>query len=184
MRFPAPVSSTGLSCPAEATSRLPCFTGRTKAPGISTRLWTASSSLSLRPLSGPGNPFWASARACSSNVGFGGTILQDLKPGSQDIHAWTGRDRIHITKAARGTFPFQLYGSRPIVNSAHHQAVETTGSGLLVAQYSQDFVVEALYHEKLPVLGVQWHPERMCFAHARRDAEDGARLLRYFLSLL
>ena len=36
------------------------------------------------------------------NVGFGGTILQDLKPGSQDIHAWTGRDRIHITKAARG----------------------------------------------------------------------------------
>ena len=118
------------------------------------------------------------------NVGFGGTILQDLKPGSQDIHAWTGRDRIHITKAARGTFPFQLYGSRPIVNSAHHQAVETTGSGLLVAQYSQDFVVEALYHEKLPVLGVQWHPERMCFTHARRDAEDGARLLRYFLSLL
>ena len=70
------------------------------------------------------------------------------------------------------------------MNSAHHQAVETTGSGLLVAQYSQDFVVEALYHEKLPVLGVQWHPERMCFAHARRDAEDGARLLRYFLSLL
>ena len=53
-----------------------------------------------------------------------------------------------------------------------------------MAQYSQDFVVEALYHEKLPVLGVQWHPERMCFTHARRDAEDGARLLRYFLSLL
>lgn len=118
------------------------------------------------------------------NTAFGGTLIQDLNPASLAVHAWADRDRVHITKAAAGTFPFYLYGSRPIVNSAHHQAVETVGSELRVAQYAEDFVVEALYHKSLPVLGVQWHPERMCFSHARRDAEDGSRLLKYFLSLL
>lgn len=117
------------------------------------------------------------------NISFGGTLIQDLNPESQSVHTWADRDRVHITKAAAGTFPFHLYGSRPIVNSAHHQAVEAVGSDLYVAQYAEDFVVEALYHKHFPVFAVQWHPERMCFSHARRDTEDGARLLQYFLSL-
>ncbi len=118
------------------------------------------------------------------NAGFGGKIIQNLNPASLSVHAWDEQDRIHTTKAACDTFPFRLYGSRPIVNSAHHQAVGALGAGLRVAQYAHDFVVEALYHENLPILGVQWHPERMCFSHARRDTEDGALLLKYFLSLL
>ena len=118
------------------------------------------------------------------NAGFGGTIRQDLNPASLSIHAWNGGDRIHTTKAARGTFLFQLYGACPVVNSAHHQAIASFGTGLRAAQYAQDFVVEALYHERLPVFGVQWHPERLCFAHARGDAADGALLLKYFISQL
>lgn len=117
------------------------------------------------------------------NVAFGGTIIQNLNPSSLDIHAWDKKDRIHATKAPKGSFPFHLYGPRPVVNSAHHQAAGSIGNGLRVAQYAEDFVVEALYHEKMPVLGVQWHPERMCFAHARQDTGDGSLLLKYFLSL-
>ena len=118
------------------------------------------------------------------NVYFGGTLIQDLPPRSLSIHAYQNGDRIHTTKAARGTFPEKLYGSTPITNSAHHQGIHTPGDGLLVAQYSQDFVVEAMYHKSLPLLGVQWHPERMCFAHANPRTEDGSLLLRYFLSFL
>ena len=48
----------------------------------------------------------------------------------------------------------------------------------------EDLVVEALYHERLPVFAVQWHPERLCFSQAKDGMEDGSRLLSYFLSLL
>lgn len=139
------------------------------------------------------------------NVHFGGTIIQDLPEHSQLVHAYTAPgeacppqqdmchkmpiickngDKIHPTKASGGTFPERLYGSTPITNSAHHQGAGTVGDGLLVAQYSHDFVIEAMYHEHLPILGVQWHPERMCFEYADIRMEDGAVLLRYFLSLL
>lgn len=118
------------------------------------------------------------------NAGFGGTIIQNLRPASLDIHAWDGRDRIHQTKAAKGTFLHRLYGSRPVVNSAHHQAAGSIGRGLRVAQYAEDFVVEALYHECLPLFAVQWHPERLCFSQAGDGTEDGSLLLSYFLSLL
>ena len=111
------------------------------------------------------------------NVAFGGTLIQNLSEDSRAIHAWNGQDRIHTTKAAPGTFPAQLYGTSFPVNSAHHQAVETVGEGLRVAQYGPDFVVEALYHERLPVIGVQWHPERL-----RR--EEGGKLLAFYLRML
>lgn len=117
------------------------------------------------------------------NLAFGGTLIQDLPPDSLALHTAPEKDLIHMTKAARNTFPFLLYGSRPVVNSAHHQALGRIGDDLLVAQYAPDFVVEAIWHRKLPILGVQWHPERLCFSHARKDAEDGSLLLRYFLSL-
>lgn len=136
------------------------------------------------------------------NVHFGGTILQDLPEHSQLVHACVppekaraglhnkmpaickNGDKIHPTKAACGTFSERLYGSAPITNSAHHQGIGAVGDGLLVAQYSHDFVVEALYHERLPILGVQWHPERMCFEYADIRMDNGAKLLQYFLSLL
>jgi len=128
------------------------------------------------------------------NVFFGGTLIQDLPEESRRIHEASScehipatkvsRDRIHITKAARGTFPELLYGPHPVTNSAHHQAIGTVGDGLLVAQYSIDFVIEAMYHSQLPILGVQWHPERMCFDYASPDMEDGSLLLRYFHTLL
>lgn len=137
------------------------------------------------------------------NVYFGGTIIQDLPGESLEIHesfpenneyqssrnssstpVSPAGDRIHATKAARGTFPELLYGPFSVTNSAHHQAVGAVGDGLLVAQYTCDFVIEAMYHKILPVLGVQWHPERMCFDFAHSEMDDGALLLKYFCSLL
>lgn len=63
------------------------------------------------------------------NVYFGGTLIQDLPPHSLSIHAYQNGDRIHTTKAARGTFPEKLYGSTPITNSAHHQGIHTPAMG-------------------------------------------------------
>jgi putative glutamine amidotransferase len=118
------------------------------------------------------------------NIYFGGSLTADLPAHSLAIHQYEGQDKIHSTKAAQGTFPELLYGKAPVTNSAHHQAVYAVGDELRVAQYSSDFVVEALYHEKLPVLGVQWHPERMCFSYARPEVANGSMLFRYFMTLL
>ena len=43
--------------------------------------------------------------------------------------------------------------------------------------------MEAAEHETLPVLGVQFHPERLTADRWGPAAADGSLLFRYFLSL-
>ena len=108
------------------------------------------------------------------NVYFGGTIIQHLSTASD--HEYKDADQYHSANSVLGSAMFQLYGPELTVNSAHHQGCGRIGGGLLVTQTAPDSVIEALEHEKKPVLGVQWHPERT-FA-------EGKRLFQYFLTLL
>ena len=114
------------------------------------------------------------------NIYFGGDMTQHLP--CSEVHEYNGTDRVHQTFPVKGSFLEQLYGNGFAVNSAHHQAVDTPGCGICYVQYAGN-VPEALKHRYLPVIGVQWHPERMCFAHHRKDTVDGSVLLRYFLDL-
>lgn len=107
------------------------------------------------------------------NVFFGGTLVQDI-PGHSAID---GADRLHSVRGGHSPF-LPLCGARALVNSAHHQAVDRLGSGLQAAQWTADGVVEALWHEHLPVWAVQWHPERL------EASSAGRRLLGGFLSML
>ena len=74
----------------------------------------------------------------------------------------------------------QLLGPSPLVTSNHHQAVKTLGRGLTVCQRAEDGIVEAVVHETLPVLGVQYHPERQSFCLRRDDATDAAAFFRWW----
>ena len=112
------------------------------------------------------------------NVFFGGTLTQDLPGHSQAA----GLDRLHTVRSAPSLLR-ELYGEKTVVNSAHHQAVDRLGSGLLAVQQTADGTVEALVHRTLPVWGVQWHPERLQGSFAKRGAADGQRLLAAFLSI-
>ena len=91
------------------------------------------------------------------NVAFGGSLIQHL-PNAQQ-HLAPGRDVWHELRTD-GTLK-RLYGTRLQANSSHHQAVDRVGRGLRVVALSPDGVVEGLEHQSLPVLGVQFHPERM-----------------------
>lgn len=113
------------------------------------------------------------------NVFFGGDIHQHLS--TYHRHQYNGADQIHQTTAMPGSLLHHLYGSSQVVNSAHHQGVDTPGRKIRYIQFCSDGVVEGLVHEYLPVMGVQWHPERMCFQHKRQDAADGSLLLQSFL---
>ncbi len=102
------------------------------------------------------------------NTALGGTLYQHI-----DGHAKTtsGADGSHAVRTDDPWFG-ALYGQRFTVNSAHHQAVKRLGRGLRTAARADDGTIEALRHESLPVIAVQWHPERL---------DNGAVLLRAFL---
>ena len=118
------------------------------------------------------------------NVYLGGTLIQDLPNGS--IHDWDkgkSEDKAHATEALAGSWVERLYGPRFPTNSAHHQAVDRPGRGMIVDQYGPGGVIEATHHESGRLYSVQWHPERMCFAHRREDTVDGSVILQWFLDL-
>lgn len=119
------------------------------------------------------------------NVYFGGTLIQDL--ANAQAHKFNkdrGGDAVHTTVNLPGYLPYALYGPRMVTNSSHHQGLETVGKGLRAVSFSSDGVVEAAVHDRLPILGVQWHPERMCYAKARPDTDDGAAVFLWLKSLL
>lgn len=118
------------------------------------------------------------------NVYFGGTLIQDIQ--TEQRHPATPEgDTIHSASAAEGSFIDRLYGKEPVlINSAHHQGVETLGRGLIPVMYAPDGIVEAMMHRSLPVKTVQWHPERLCFDYKREDTVDGSTVIGYFLNSL
>ena len=111
------------------------------------------------------------------NVYFGGT-LHTFIPGHQAEEG----DLVHPTRAEG--LVARLVGNHPAVNSNHHQAVHQLGQGLRAVQWAQDDTVEALVHETLPILGVQWHPERQSCGRRRVDADDAASIFTHFLAQL
>ena len=109
------------------------------------------------------------------NVYFGGT-LHNFIPGHQQPEG----DLLHPTRA-EGIMA-RLLGEEPVVTSNHHQAVQELGRELTVVQRSGDGVAEAIVHRRLPVWGVQYHPERQSFAYRRPDAADCGPLFSFFLT--
>jgi putative glutamine amidotransferase len=118
------------------------------------------------------------------NVFFGGDIIQHLS--CYKTHEYLrdlDKDQAHITHARADSLLADLYGSTFHVNSAHHQGCGMPGRKIVYTQFAEDGVVEGLAHHFLPVLGVQWHPERMCFPPADDVLVDGILLLAYFLCM-
>lgn len=111
------------------------------------------------------------------NIYLGGTITQHID--TAESHSWTGQDQQHYVYHSglnRSDFFYQLYGTSALVNSAHHQAIDRPGTDLVPICRAGDNVVEGIMHKALPIIAVQWHPERMMDA-------GGELLFRYFIEL-
>lgn len=117
------------------------------------------------------------------NVWLGGDLVQDLDPELAPFHGGGEGDRAHLVRAAEGSLLHRLYGPVFAVNSRHHQGLGRLGRGLTAAAWSEGGVVEAAEHGALPLVSVQFHPERMTGALARPDTVDGGELFRAFLEL-
>lgn len=117
------------------------------------------------------------------NVLFGGSLHQDI-PNSSEHRAVDGGDLLHDVCVDKASFLYDMYGDKFAVNSFHHQAIKKAGAGFDITATSVDKkTIEGIVHRELPIFGVQWHPERMCFEHKREDAVDGALIFKYFIKL-
>lgn len=117
------------------------------------------------------------------NIALGGTLIQDLPEDLLPFHRWEEADKVHPVRAKQGSIFHTLYGPLFPVNSAHHQAVDRLGEELEPLLWSEGGIVEGMIHKSLPILCVQFHPERMCCEKSRPDTVDGRPIFERFLQM-
>lgn len=129
-------------------------------------------------------PIMGICRGCQFlNIVFGGTMYQDI-PNAKEHSTFSDSDLVHSVTATHGSFIHSLYGEQFMVNSFHHQAIKKLGNNLEVVMTASDGkIIEGIKHKTLPIFGVQWHPERMCFSPKRDDTVDGSALFEYFIKM-
>lgn len=108
------------------------------------------------------------------NVVLGGTLIQhipDAIAGALPHEQPNPRTEPgHEVTVVPGTLLHRITGrDRMAVNSAHHQAADRLGRGVVASAHAADGVIEAIEAPRYRFcLGVQWHPEY------RIDPGDGA----------
>lgn len=138
----------------------------------------------LRAFYGAGKPILGICRGHQLiNVALGGTLIQDLPAEQRIFHGGAEGDLVHPIRTREDTLLCRMYGPHLPVNSFHHQVVDRLGAGLRPIAWSESGFVEAYDLPGRPVLGVQFHPERMSFERRRPDTVDGAPLFYWFVEL-
>lgn len=85
------------------------------------------------------------------NIFLGGSLHQDIgNSHNEDPH-------IHQINTVKNNFI--NFEHKIIVNTYHHQAVKKLAPDMEIIATHNDGTVEAIAHQKLPIFGVQWHPE-------------------------
>ena len=100
------------------------------------------------------------------NVSRGGTLIQDINaqvPDAIKHEQGVPRDRpSHRVSLSENSKLANIAGALDtVVNSHHHQAIESVGANLVATAWATDGVIEALEDPRSDrfVLAVQWHPE-------------------------
>jgi len=100
------------------------------------------------------------------NVSRGGSLIQDIKaqvPEAIKHEQGAPRDRPshRVTLLENSRLANIARTSNAVVNSHHHQAIESVGADLVATAWAADGLIEALEDPRPHrfVMAVQWHPE-------------------------
>lgn len=100
------------------------------------------------------------------NVSRGGTLIQDIAtevPGAIKHEQGVPRERrSHRVSLQRESLSARMAGGEnALVNSHHHQAIESVGRNLRATAWTSDGLIEAVEDTRGDhwAVGVQWHPE-------------------------
>lgn len=104
------------------------------------------------------------------NVAFKGTLIPDIPEFTKSTIPHSGTEDVyHRVNIKNNSQLFKLTEvESEVVNSSHHQAVDTLAKGFTAVAHSSDFIIEAIEvaRDTHPFcIGVQWHPERMDFSN-------------------
>lgn len=114
------------------------------------------------------------------NVYFGGTLYQNIENHRIDVN----HESYHAVETYEGSFMYDCYGKQARVNSSHHQAVKKLAENFKVMQRAEDGTIESIIHDFLPIIAVQYHPEKMSFENRTDDTLiDGKYIFEYFISM-
>lgn len=105
------------------------------------------------------------------NVVLGGTIKADI---GKKHYKWAYRKTNTVAK----TRMRKLFGKSVKTLHYHHQAVKRLGRQLKVSMKDPDGTIEAFEHKTLPIIGVQFHPEKNYVTKGKEAA--GKKFLNYF----
>lgn len=117
-------------------------------------------------------------------VAFRGKMLQELHEQFPNHPGVKGSaeeilNQCHAVDFTEDCIFSEIYGStHHIVNSIHHQCVQSVGEGFRAVGWSEDGIIEAV-ESVTPwfAIGVQWHPEKM-----KNPQEQ--ELFRYFIQYI
>lgn len=112
------------------------------------------------------------------NIYFGGTLFQHMS--NSEFHQQPNGDILHLSYATSDSVLAHLYGETFTINSNHHQAIDKLAKPLHSIQIASDGTIEAFVHHSLPILGVQWHPERT--DQMKEDSISGTLLIHSFFT--
>ncbi len=103
-----------------------------------------------------------------ANVYYGGTLIPDIPAFGKFNHGKfkEGNDRDHLVQIDVNSGLYKILGEeKGTINSAHHQAVDIPGFGLVANAFSPDGIIEGMERRDENagafLMLVQWHPERM-----------------------
>lgn len=91
------------------------------------------------------------------NVALGGSLNQVIENHWQDHPSdYLSQDMV----VDQETVLAEIYGSKTVINSFHHQSIRDLAPNLrVIAHDPKDQTIEAVTATDFPFLGVQWHPE-------------------------
>jgi putative glutamine amidotransferase len=85
------------------------------------------------------------------NIFLGGSLFQDIGDTHSDIKSGHA-----VYAEPNRLLPF---AQKIMVNSYHHQAIDRVAPEFDVIARAEDGTIEAIIHQSLPIIGIQWHPE-------------------------
>lgn len=106
------------------------------------------------------------------NVFMGGSLIQHIE---DDSHKKQDGD-VEFNPVHNGSIFDRCYHEHSKINTYHHQCIKDLAPNFEICGYSNG-CIEAIKHNELPIIAVQWHPERLM-------DEESINLIKEFSKML
>jgi len=106
------------------------------------------------------------------NVFMGGTLFQDIEKANLSHNEI---EHTHLVEKVYENKFTKQFDKVFLINSYHHQSVKDVANGFDVL-FKHNEIIEGIMHKELPILAVQWHPEKIV------DTKESKFIFEWFIN--